>query len=115
MKLIITEEQYNQLVNIDDVFNGLKPYFRRRIEYVNIPDVIEQKVGLLNQYWHKKPTINYLVTRVIHNVIWETIPFDWGGSDDMTNLQDYVNTMSVNIMDKYGEYIKRLVRKKLAE
>ena len=113
MKIIITEEQYNELNKADDVYNNLTPYFRRRVNLIDIPKTIEDKISFLYQDWYKQMSMNYLVRLVVNHIVWETIPSEWGGSDDTRNLGDYNKIMFANIMDKYGEYIKRLVKKKL--
>ena len=64
MKIIITEEQYNELNKADDVYDGLSPYFRRRVNFIDIPKTIEAKVAFLWQYWYKQMSMNYLVRLV---------------------------------------------------
>lgn len=114
MKIIISEEQYNELNKVDDVYNNLKPYFRRRIKYINIPEAIDRVIKNIDRFYEKNVTLNYLVKRIIGNVVWETIPNEMGANTSM-ELFEYHDTMAANIMDKYGEYIKRLVKKKLGK
>ena len=113
MKIIITEEQYNELNKADDVYNNLTPYFRRRVNFIDIPKRIERNVSLFDSDWYKQMSMNYLVRLVVNHIVWETIPSEWGGSDDTRNLGDYNKIMFANIMDRYGEYIKKLIIKKL--
>jgi hypothetical protein len=112
MKIIITEEQYNELINVDDVYDGLSPYFRRRIEFIDIPQSIEQIMKNVHRFYENKVSVDYLVKRVISTIVWETIPAEMG-SNTSKELFEYHDIMSANIMDKYGEYIKRLIKKKL--
>ena len=112
MRIIINESQYDELNKIDDVYDGLKPYFRRRIKYINIPEAIDRVIKNIDRFYDKTATFHYLVTRVISNVVWETIPDEMGANTNM-ELFEYHDTMAANIMDKYGEYIKRLVRKRM--
>ena len=114
MKLIITESQYNELNKVDDVYDGLKPYFRRRIKYINIPETIHKVIENIDQFYHKTATFHYLVTRIISSVVWKTIPDEMGANTSM-ELFEYHDTMAANIMDKYGDYIKRLLKKKLGK
>jgi hypothetical protein len=89
MKIIITEEQYNELNKADDVYNNLTPYFRRRVNLIDIPKTIEDKISFLYQDWYKQMSMNYLVRLVVNHIVWETIPSEWGGSDDTRNLGDF--------------------------
>lgn len=111
MKIIITEEQFNELNKVDDVYNNLKPYFRRRVKFIDIPKAINETFNLTNRLYHKEPSSSHLTKNIVRMVVWETIPVEWGGSDDFENINNYLNIMSANIMDKYGEYIKKLVKK----
>jgi hypothetical protein len=45
MKIIITEEQYNELNKVDDIYDGLNPYYRRRINFINIKSNIDERIG----------------------------------------------------------------------
>ena len=112
MKIIITEEQYNELTKVDDVYDGLSPYFRRRIEFIDIPQSINQLMNNVHRFYENKVSVDYLVKRIISAIVWETIPAEMGYNTSM-ELFEYHDIMSANIMDKYGEYIKRLVKKKL--
>jgi hypothetical protein len=113
MKIIITEEQYKQLTGTDDVFTELSPYFRRRANFIDIPKTIERNVSLFDSNWYKQMSMNYLQRLVINNVIWETVPSEWGGSEDSENLSVYNKIMFAKIMDKYGKFIEKILKEKL--
>lgn len=112
MKIIITEEELRNKINVDDVYNGLSPYFRRRIEFIGIPQSINQIMKNVHRFYENKVSVDYLVKRIISAIVWETIPSEMGYNISK-ELFEYHDIMSSNIMDKYGEYIKRLVKKKL--
>jgi len=112
MKLIITEEQYKELNKFDDVYDGLRPYFRRRVKFIDIPEAIDKVTNNIYHYYDMYANIDYLVKRIASNVVWETIPMEMGANTNK-ELFEYHDTMAANIMDKYGEYIKRLVRKRM--
>jgi hypothetical protein len=113
MRVIINESQYNELNKVDDVYDNLKPYFRRRVKFIDIPKAIDDMLNNAHRFYHNEPSSSYLTKSIVRNVVWETIPIEWGSSDDFENINNYLSIMSANIMDKYGENIKRLVRKKL--
>ena len=115
MRIIITEEQYNELNKVDDVYNNLKPYFRRRVNFIDMPERIERNVSLFDSNWYKQMSMSYLLRLVINNILWETIPTEWADTESSVNIGEYNAIMSANIMDKYGEYIKRLIKKKLGK
>ena len=114
MKIVITESQYKELNNVDEVYNNLKPYFRRRVKFIDIPKAIDKVINNMGRFYGKDTTLDYLVKRIISSVVWKTIPDEMGANTNM-ELFEYHDTMAANIMDKYGEYIKRLVKKKLGK
>ncbi len=111
--IIITEEQYKQLTGTDDVFTELSPYFRRRANFIDIPKTIEDKVSFLYQDWYKQMSMKYLVSLVVNHIVWETVPSEWGGSEDTENLSVYNKIMFAKIMDKYGKFIEKILKEKL--
>jgi len=106
MKLIITESQYNELRKVDDVYDDLDPYFRRRINFVNIKSSIDERIGYRTAavLKHDPNGLAGHLTNIIHRVVWETIPDEWGGSDDR-KLHVYADIMFNRLKEKYGKYI----------
>ena len=106
MKIIITEEQYDKLNKVDDVYNDLDPYYRRRVKYIDIKDDIDMRIGFRSMNVLKKSPrgIDGHINDIIHNVVWKTIPDEWGGSED-ERLFDYVNEMTDRVKKKYRGYI----------
>jgi hypothetical protein len=106
MKLIITESQYKELNKIDDIYDGLDPYYRRRIDYIDIKDDIDMRIGFRGMnVLNKSPRgIDGHINDIIHNVVWNTIPSEWGGTED-ERLFDYVNEMTDRVKKKYRGYI----------
>ncbi len=118
MKIIITEEQYKELTKVDDVFDNLSPYFRRRIKIVDIMDTIDSKIDwvLKSVDVHLLPSdkgLERLVKDVIDRVIWTTewTEVNWDIDDD--KLVEYEDLMMGRILEKYGNYIKKNIIKKL--
>jgi len=116
MKIIITESQYNKLVNADDVYYGLEPYYRRRINYINIKSDIDERIGYRTAkvLKHDPRGLAGHMNDIIHNVVWETIPDEWGGSED-DRLFDYTKEMKDRIKMKYGKYIIEKLNKILED
>ena len=106
MKLIITESQYNELNKVDDVYNDLDPYYRRRINYIDIKEDIDMRIGFRSMNVLKKSPrgIDGHINDIIHNVVWKTIPDEWGGSED-DRLVGYVYEMMDRVKKKYRGYI----------
>ena len=106
MKLIITESQYNELNKVDDIYDGLNPYYRRRINFINIKSNIDERIGYRTAKVLKHDPRGLVghFNDIIHNVVWSTIPDEWGGSED-DKLVGYVYEMMERIKMKYGEYI----------
>ena len=106
MKLIITESQYNELNKVDDIYDGLNPYYRRRINFINIKSNIDERIGYRTAKVLKHDPRGLVghFNDIIHNVVWSTISDEWGGSED-DKLVGYVYEMMERIKIKYGEYI----------
>jgi hypothetical protein len=106
MKLIITESQYNELNKVDDIYDGLNPYYRRRINFINIKSNIDERIGYRTAKVLKHDPRGLVghFNDIIHNVVWSTISDEWGGSED-DKLVGYVYEMMERIKMKYGEYI----------
>ena len=116
MKLIITESQYKELNKFDDVYDGLDPYYRRRVKYIDIKDDIDMRIGFRGMNVLKKSPrgIDGHINDIIHNVVWNTIPDEWGGSED-ERLFDYVNEMTDRVKKKYRGYIMGKLLKMLED
>jgi hypothetical protein len=106
MKIIITESQYNELNKVDDIYDGLNPYYRRRINFINIKSNIDERIGYRTAKVLKHDPRGLVghFNDIIHNVVWSTISDEWGGSED-DKLVGYVYEMMERIKMKYGEYI----------
>ena len=106
MKLIITESQYNELNKVDDIYDGLNPYYRRRINFINIKSNIDERIGYRTAKVLKHDPRGLVghFNDIIHNVVWSTISDEWGGSED-DKLVGYGYEMMERIKMKYGEYI----------
>lgn len=106
MKIIITEEQYKKLNKIDDVYDGLDPYYRRRINYINIKSDIDERIGYRTAKVLKHDPRGGAghMNDIIHHVVWNTIPSEWGGTED-DRLLDYTKEMTDRIKKKYRGYI----------
>lgn len=106
MKLIITESQYNELNKLDDIYDDLDPYYRRRINYIDIKDNIDMRIGYRTAKALKHDSRNLVghMNNIIHHVLWSTIPDEWGGSDDR-KLHVYADIMFNKLKEKYGKYI----------
>ena len=116
MKIIITESQYNELNKIDDVYDGLDPFFRRRIHFINIKSDIDERIGYRTAkvLKHDPRGLAGHMNDIIHHVVWSTIPSEWGGTED-DRLFDYTNEMTDRIKMKYGKYIKEKLKKILED
>jgi hypothetical protein len=128
MKLIITESQYKELNKIDDIYDGLDPYYRRRIDYIDIKDDIDMRIGFRQVFPSQREALhgrmNVLkksprgidghINDIIHNVVWSTIPDEWGGSED-DKLVGYVYEMMDRIKKKYRGYIMGKLLKMLED
>lgn len=107
MKLIITESQYKELYKLDDVYDGLDPYYRRRVKYIDIKDDIDRSIGFRSMNVFKKSPrgIDGHLNDIIHRVAWETVSDEWNESAD-DKLVTYVYEMMDRINKKYGNYIR---------
>ena len=113
MKIIITESQYNELNKFDDVYDGLDPYYRRRIDFIDIKGEIDRRIdNTTSKYIQLNPRgISGRIHDIIHGVAWDTIPSEWGGILDDDKLIDYVNEMTDRIKKKYHGYIMTKILK----
>lgn len=116
MKIIITESQYNELTKVDDVYDGLDPYYRRRIKMINISDKIDEKIDWVLKNYYVRDIISdkelaKLIREIVRRLIWESRV--WGPEWDDDKIDEYDDLMGNRIMDKYGDEIKRKTIEKL--
>ena len=117
MKLIITESQYKELNKFDDVYDDLDPYYRRRINFINIKSNIDERIGYRTAKVLKHDPRGLVghFNDIIHFVVWDTIPDEWGANSEDEKLIKYHHEMSERIRKKYGNYIKEILLKKLED
>jgi hypothetical protein len=117
MKIIITESQYNELNKIDDIYDNLDPYFRRRVETANISDKIDEKIDwVLDNYELKYVSsrdraLSIVLKEVVKRLIW--LSRVWGPDWDEGKSDEYDDLMGKRIMDRYGDEIKRKILEKI--
>ena len=106
MKFIITESQYKELGKIDSVYYGLDPYYRRRIDYIDIKSAIDERIGYRTASVLRNDPRGIVghINDIIHNLVWSTIPSEWGGTED-DRLVGYVYEMMDRVKKKYRGYI----------
>jgi hypothetical protein len=116
MKIIITEEQYNELNKVDDVYDGLNTYYRRRINFIDIKSNIDRRIENTTSKYLKLNLRGFIgrVNDIIIGTVWETIPNDWYSLED-ERANDYVNEMIDRVKKKYGNYIKEKLNKILED
>lgn len=117
MRIIITESQYNELNKTDSVYHGLDPFFRRRIHYINIKSDIDERIGYRTAkvLKHDPRGLAGHMNDIIHNVVWETINFDFLGVGDDDKWAEYDKEMTDRIKMKYGKYIIEKLNKILED
>ena len=117
MKIIITESQYNELNKIDDVYDGLDPFFRRRIHFINIKSDIDERIGYRTEKVLKYDPRGLAghMNDIIHHAIWSTINFDFLGVGYDDRWSEYTNEMLDRIKMKYGKYIIEKLNKILED
>jgi hypothetical protein len=117
MKIIITESQYNELNKIDDVYDGLDPFFRRRIHFINIKSDIDKgiKHRTAKVLKHDPRSLAGHMDEIISNTIWDTINFDFLGIGDDDKWAEYNKEMTYRIKMKYGKYIIEKLNKILED
>ena len=116
MKIIITEEQYNELNKLDDIYDDLDPYYRRRIDFIDVKSEIDRRINNTTSKYLELNPRGFIgrVNDIITGVAWETMPNDWYSLED-ERANDYVNEMSERIRKKYGNYIKETLLQKLED
>jgi hypothetical protein len=117
MKILITESQYNQLNKIDDVYDDLEPFYRRRINLINIKSDIDRRIGFRtsNVLKHAPRGLAGHMTDIIHHVVWSTVNHDFLGAGDDDIWSEYTNEMTDRIKMKYGKYIIEKLKKILED
>ena len=116
MRIIITEEQYNELNKIDDIYDDLDPYYRRRIDFFDIKSEIDRRIeNTTSKYLELNPR-GFIgrVNDIITGSVWETMPNDWYTLED-ERAKDYVDEMTDRVQKKYGNYIKERLLKILED
>ena len=113
MKIIMTESQYDELSKVDDVYDGLDPYFRRRINYINIKSDIDERIEYRTAkvLKHDPRGLAGHMNDIIHNVVWETIPDEWDTEIGDETKSSYADMMFDKIKMKYGKYIIKQLNK----
>lgn len=119
MRIIITESQYNQLNKTDDVYDGLEPFYRRRINFINIKSDIDRRIDFrtANVLKHDPRGLAGHMIDIIHHVVWSTINYDFlvVGDGDGDRWPEYTNEMTDRIKMKYGKYIIEKLNKILED
>jgi hypothetical protein len=103
MKIIITEEQHKELTDWD-IYSQLSPWSRRRIDYVDIKSSIDYYIDRNHKMIVEDP--DEAVDRIIHKVIWKTIPLAWNVNMVEDEFDKYYDEIYPLINKKYGEYIQ---------
>ena len=103
MKIIITEEQYNELSDWD-IYSQLSPWSRRRMDYVDIKSTLEHYISRNHKMIVEDP--DDAVERLIHKVIWKTIPLHWNVNIEDEEVEKYFGELYPLIYKKYGEFIQ---------
>ena len=117
MRIIITEEQYNELNKIDDIYDDLDPYYRRRIDFIDIKSEIDRRIDNTTAKYIKLNPRGFTgrVSDIIFGVVWVTIPNEWGANSEDEKLIKYHYEMTERIRNKYGNYIKETLLQKLED
>jgi len=108
MKIIITEEQHKELTDWD-IYSQLSPWSRRRIDYVDIKSSIDYYIDRNHKSIVQDP--DEAVERIIHKVIWKTIPIAWNANIEDDELDKFFGELYPLIYKKYGEYVQSEVDK----
>jgi hypothetical protein len=119
MKIIISESQYDEMIGVDDIYDGLDPYYRRRIKMADISDKIDEKIDWVLGYYDTRNLspekaasgLAILMKEVVRRLIWESRVWgpEWGDDE----IDEYDDLMGNRIMDKYGDEIKRKIIEKI--
>jgi hypothetical protein len=117
MKIIITESQYNELNKVDDVYDGLDPYYRRRIDFIDIKGEIDRRIdNTTSKYIKLNPRgIAGRIYDIISGVVWDTIPYEWETEIEDIKKSTYVVNMIDKVKMKFGNYIKERLNKILED
>ena len=118
MKIIISESQYDEMMGVDDIYDGLDPYYRRRIKMADISDKIDEKIDwVLDSYDTRnlspEKALVILMKDVVRRLIWESRV--WGPEWDDDKLDEYDDLMGNRIMEKYGDEIKEKILNKISK
>ena len=117
MKIIITESQYNELNKVDDVYDGLDPYYRRRIHFINIKSDIDRRIDFrtANVLKHDPRGFAGHVHDIIRHTVWSTIPHESYEEEVDERFRHYGTVMYDRIKMKYGRYIIEKLNKILED
>jgi hypothetical protein len=118
MKIIITESQYDEMMGIDDIYDNLDSYYRRRIKMADISDKIDEKINWLLDYYDTinlspEKALAILMKEVVRRLIWESRVWgpEWGDDE----IDEYDDLMGNRIMEKYGDQIKEKILNKISK
>ena len=103
MKIVITEEQYNELSDWD-IYSQLSPWLKRRMQYIDIKSSLERHIKRSFEIILDDP--DDATRRIIYKVIWDTFPRNSNVDTDETEVEKYFDELFPLIYDKYGEYVE---------
>jgi hypothetical protein len=109
MKIIITEEQYEELGDWD-IYSKLPPYYRRRIDYIDIKSSLEKNIKKCHRMISSESP-NDAVDGIIYKTIWNTIPLRYNVNIDDSEFEEYYRIIYPQIYIKYGDYVMNEVDK----
>jgi hypothetical protein len=107
MRVIITESQYKELNKIDDIYDDLDPYYRRRINFINIKSNIDERIGYRTAKVLRNDPRGLVghLNDIISRVVWETIPDEWDTDLEDKKKSNYIDEMTDRIKKKYRGHI----------